>query len=351
MNKKILLVEDEFELQENIAEILEIAEYEVIVASNGLEALKILEVELVDLIVSDVAMPRMDGYEFLKVFRSKEYWLETPFIFLTAKMEYSDQRIGMEGGAEDYLIKPVRAKELLASINTALQKKEQRTRLKAEELKSVFNEQRNVFFHEMATPLTGVIMALELLKESGQSLPKEDFDLFTTKALEASKRLDGTLKKLRRYQNLHVIKPSLQEHASINQVLKNYLRTHTFSKNIEIVAKEDFSFVFTSSHFSDVLTYLLDNAEKFSPENSVISIVIEKNELIFRNQQHVFTNIGSLSPQPFLQFDRIKMEQQGLGLGMYLASQLALINHSIIDFRISKDLNFEACLKVSFLKG
>lgn len=161
MNKKILLVEDEIELRENIKDILELSSFVVTPASNGVEALQLLGKESFDLVISDIMMPKIDGIDLLKRFREKEYWLETPFIFLTAKMDLTDQRKGMESGAEDYLIKPVKAKDLLAAIEIALSKRDARNQQRSEELKHIFGKQRKVFFHEMNTPLTSVVAALE----------------------------------------------------------------------------------------------------------------------------------------------------------------------------------------------
>ncbi|MGY6521490.1 MAG: hybrid sensor histidine kinase/response regulator [Mongoliitalea sp.] len=346
MKKKILLVEDQAELRENIQEILEISGFYTAVANNGVEALQLLEKATFDLVISDIMMPEMDGFMLLQNFREKEYWLETPFIFLTAKMEYSNQRMGMEAGAEDYLIKPVKAKELISAVNTALKKKEKRAQAKALELKNIFGQQRGVFFHEMVTPLTGVIAALELLKEFGQTLPPEDFNLFVGNALNASRRLDTSLKKLRRFQNIDLLQVNLQNHPSIEESLKDFIKTQVLERELKITIHHDFSFMFTSTHLHELLAYLLNNAQKFSPVDSLITLEIFEKTLIIRNEQQVIQNLGAVVPKPFQQFAREKEEQQGLGLGMFLAERLAFLNKASLKFEVKENLIFEA--KLSF---
>jgi two-component system sensor histidine kinase/response regulator len=130
MKIKLLLVEDEKELQENLKDILEIHDFEVIVADNGLIALQQLEShDNFDLVVSDILMPKMDGFELLSKVRNELKMINLPFIFLTAKAEKEDLRKGMEFGAEDYLTKPVAAKDLINAINTAINKKKKTGRM------------------------------------------------------------------------------------------------------------------------------------------------------------------------------------------------------------------------------
>jgi DNA-binding response OmpR family regulator len=122
--EKILIVEDELDVRENLIEILEIAQYEVLSASDGLEGLKLTKSFQPDLILCDIMMPKMDGYEMLAALREDQETETTPVIFLTAKTEYSDQRQGMELGADDYLTKPFEIDKLFLAIRSRLNKRE-----------------------------------------------------------------------------------------------------------------------------------------------------------------------------------------------------------------------------------
>jgi CRP-like cAMP-binding protein/CheY-like chemotaxis protein len=120
--KKILLIEDNEDVRENTAEILELSNYKVIVAENGkIGVEKALEF-LPDLIICDIMMPVLDGYGVLHAVLKNETIKNTPFIFLTAKTERSDFRKGMELGADDYITKPFSGTELLNAVDSRLKK-------------------------------------------------------------------------------------------------------------------------------------------------------------------------------------------------------------------------------------
>ncbi len=123
-NKKILLVEDNEDMRENTAEILQLAQYKVITAANGKEGIEMAESENPDLIICDIMMPVLDGYGVLHMLSKNESTSSIPFIFLTAKAERSDLRKGMEMGADDYLTKPFDDIELLNAVESRLKKAE-----------------------------------------------------------------------------------------------------------------------------------------------------------------------------------------------------------------------------------
>lgn len=122
--KKILVIEDDQIMRENTAEILELANYEVITAPNGKVGAQLAREIHPDLIVCDIMMPELDGYGVLHVLSKDTKTASIPFIFLTAKAEKSEIRKGMELGADDYLTKPFEDSELLNAIEVRLRKNE-----------------------------------------------------------------------------------------------------------------------------------------------------------------------------------------------------------------------------------
>jgi len=122
--KKILVIEDNPEVRENITEILELSNYEVVSAENGKKGVELALQQTLDLIVCDIMMPELDGYGVLHLLNKHVETYGIPFIFLTAKSEKSDWRRGMEMGADDYLTKPFDSIELLNAIETRLKKAE-----------------------------------------------------------------------------------------------------------------------------------------------------------------------------------------------------------------------------------
>ncbi|MBE9040163.1 response regulator, partial [Oscillatoriales cyanobacterium LEGE 11467] len=120
---KILIVEDNDSIRDSILEILEAEGYEAIGTQEGKLGYELAIAEVPDLILCDVTMPQLDGYEVLALIRQNPIATTIPFIFLTAKSAKGDFRLAMELGADDYLTKPFTRAELLGAIDAQLQKK------------------------------------------------------------------------------------------------------------------------------------------------------------------------------------------------------------------------------------
>ena len=123
MNKKILIIEDNDDIRENVIEILELAGYTVAWAGDGKTGVELALNDVPDIILCDIMMPEMDGYGVLYLLSKRPETVAVPFIFLTAKAEHFDRRKGMELGADDYLTKPFDDMELLNAIDSRLKKK------------------------------------------------------------------------------------------------------------------------------------------------------------------------------------------------------------------------------------
>jgi len=123
-SKTILVIDDNNDLRENTAEILELAGYKTITAENGKQGVDAAVKEKPSLIVCDIMMPELDGYGVLHLLRKNPDTQQIPFIFLTAKTERGDFRKGMEMGADDYVTKPFDDIELLNAIEVRLKKAE-----------------------------------------------------------------------------------------------------------------------------------------------------------------------------------------------------------------------------------
>ncbi len=117
--KTILVVDDKANIRNLVREYLEAEMFRVVTATNGREALYSARQEKPDLILLDIMMPEMSGYEFLKAYRKER---ETPIILLTAKLDETDKVLGLELGADDYVTKPFGMKELVARINAVLRR-------------------------------------------------------------------------------------------------------------------------------------------------------------------------------------------------------------------------------------
>ncbi|MFB9056103.1 response regulator [Mariniflexile ostreae] len=161
--KTILLIEDDTVLRENTVELLELARYKLISASNGRIGVEMAQKHIPDLIICDIMMPELDGYEVLHALSTSQTTQHIPFIFLSAKTERTDVRKGMNLGADDYITKPFSEEDLVNAIESRLAKVAILEDLKKEQplpiiekneprLKTI-NDLKN-FFDDNGTPLS-----------------------------------------------------------------------------------------------------------------------------------------------------------------------------------------------------
>lgn len=179
--KKILVIEDEKPVLSNIVEILTSGGFLPLCAENGITGIELAKENLPDLIVCDIMMPHLDGYQVLAELRSNIPTSTIPFIFLTAKAETNDLRQGMNLGADDYLTKPFRRQELLEAVSSRLAKHEtlmlkytaerQRAQIaeqKMQELQHLSDTQEELLkrlISDLSDPLSKINMAIRLIKE------------------------------------------------------------------------------------------------------------------------------------------------------------------------------------------
>lgn len=136
---KILIVEDDSELQELFAIVLQNEGYEVSVAKDGLEAFDVLEMEHIDLVITDVMMPRMQGFELVQELRDSHYTM--PVLIITAKDRMLDKKKGFQVGADDYMIKPIDVNEMVWRVEALLRRSQISTSHKIEVGNTEFNQE------------------------------------------------------------------------------------------------------------------------------------------------------------------------------------------------------------------
>ena len=154
----------------NIALLIEMTlardhKYTTVVASDGQEALNKVEESLPDLILLDVMMPGMDGFEVIKQLKLNERSKYIPVIFLTAKSEIEDKLKGIDLGASDYITKPFNPEELLARVDSQMRIRELEEELATKKELEALLKLSVTFQHEVNNPLTGIIGNLELFED------------------------------------------------------------------------------------------------------------------------------------------------------------------------------------------
>jgi DNA-binding response OmpR family regulator len=117
----ILVVDDQPQLLESIQMTLELAGYGVYTASTGIEALTVLQSQLIDLIITDIEMPQLDGYQLCRRVRADDQWSVVPLLVLSAHGDEEDMRYAKALGANDYLLKPIEPEDLLAAVHDWLE--------------------------------------------------------------------------------------------------------------------------------------------------------------------------------------------------------------------------------------
>ncbi len=246
-------------------------DYELKIANRGAKALRICEEgERIDLILLDVMMPEMDGYEVCRSLRSKPATQETPVIFLTSKTEQDDIVKGFEAGANDYVPKPFRPQELRARVRTHLMLRSQQREieLKNRELKELLH----LVCHDVANQFSVLSMTMELL----QLHPEAELGNFMPRMAAAVRNgvgLTRLVRDLRRVEDKGVhleavaVRPVLEECLLLAE---DRLKAKGLSVQLDLpsVCVSGEPCTLTNSVFGNILS----NAIKFSPHGARISI-------------------------------------------------------------------------------
>ena len=196
--KRILVIEDEAQVRENIQQILEFSDFEALSAAEGSSGLKLAKAHTPDLIICDIMMPGMDGYGVLKALRLDPTTETIPVIFLTAKADRVDLRQGMELGADDYLTKPFENSELLRAIESRLARQsvlqqqtidisQQAQKLKQDlltqqqateehqKLADIRGEMLGKVIHDLREPLSNINMIIHMLKNADSDQERDRY--------------------------------------------------------------------------------------------------------------------------------------------------------------------------------
>jgi two-component system, sensor histidine kinase and response regulator len=340
---RILVIEDEQNIRENIQELLEAKGYMVRVASNGKQGV----LEAIDfrpnLIVCDVMMPKMDGYKVLEYVRKTSIVQNTPFIFLTARVDKSDVRQGMDLGADDYLTKPFTYKELLKAIETRLKRQQkvigEYAKVKHELDTTVFA----TYYHEFNTPLHGILGGLNLLLNARDSFSETQIQELLGSILKSGLRLNHSLANLMLYEEIkraevytELLTMFTNGYSKATWVQK--VRTELFSMAKEIYNRtadviinlDPVELKINQEYLQRLVLELVDNALKFSKAGQKVQVIGKQQnggytiEVIDNGRGFKLDSLNDIAP--FKQYNRKKFEQQGLGIGLYLVKRLAEFN-------------------------
>lgn len=341
--KKILVVENESGVRDNIRIMLESSGYSVILSADGLQALKELEQSIPDMILADIMMPNLDGIELYKIVKEKYTHLDIPFIFLTAKNDIKSIREGMSLGAEDYIIKPFDMEDLLKSVETRLAKKEKLD----EPNKLLRNDIMKYFPHELRTPLVPILNLSEYLLTEIDSLGKNGIKEIISQINYAGHRLLNRVEKFLLFTELETLEKESGVFSVTTEIDEDFIPGIIYKSQIlrTFLPLVDFS-VFPAElkihehYLSILLKELIENAAKFSDRKKKIKIGSIKDG---RRYCLEITNYGTgmskeeiASIHTFRQFNREKINQEGNGLGLAIVQKIIELFRGEIFFESEK---------------
>ena len=285
--KKILIVDDTPANIDVLSQILEQEGYNISVATSGKSALDLVPLSSPDLILLDVMMPGIDGFETCRQLKAREEFRDIPVIFITAKSETEDIIQGFALGGVDYITKPFRHEEVCVRVRNHLQLRELIQRLESKNRQLLeLNELRNRFLgmaaHDLRGPLASIKGFSKFLLEDGAALPERTRAEFSGNIHLASQNMLNLVSDLLDISIIESGRLELRlQTASLKSLVEERVRLHRYSadkKNISIhpdlVELPDFPF--DPNRMGQVLDNLISNAIKFSPTGKNIFLGLKQ---------------------------------------------------------------------------
>lgn len=336
---QILIVDDTPKNIQVLGQILSEQGYKIIVATNGLQALKAVEKKTPDLILLDINMPELDGYETCQRLKADERLEEIPVIFLTARTETEDIVKAFSVGGVDYITKPFNSSELLARVKLQLVLKEKKDEL--QEISENNKQLVRILLHDLRNPI-GAIQSINQMAESDPAI-YTDMRHLIVKATDNCMSILDSVRKMYSIEDEKYspelkdvnLKPFIQ---SALLIFQHQLEKKNISVHLEI--PEDITIcVDPSSFVHSVFNNLMTNAIKFSCTNSTIEIGAIKNndKVIFTVRDHgigmpntILDNIFNISKPT----NRLGTQgETGTGYGMPLVKKFVEMFNGKIEIK------------------
>ena len=363
---KILVIEDEIGIRDNVVDILELEGFETLAAQDGQLGIELAMKQLPDLILCDIMMPDIDGYQVLMEVRDNLATAMIPFVFLTAKADRPSVRYGMELGADDYLTKPFTASGLVAAITTRLEKQQVMTQRYTQMLEDLRgNNIFNILPHELRTPLVAILGYAELLMWDTDTLSPQRISEMAERIFTSGKRLHHLVENFLVYAQIQIIRAdpdrltALRDHyvnrpdKLITQIAFDKAQQANREADLQIIVTEEHTLQISLESLKKIIEELVDNAFKFSDPGTPVQITAEVVEQMY---QWTITNNGrGMTSEQIanigagMQFERLLYEQQGAGLGLVIAQQLVELHSGTLE--IESELDTETVVHVRLPLG
>jgi signal transduction histidine kinase len=341
MAKRILCIEDEPQMRLVVQMALESVGYEIEEAEDGKQGLDRAMETTPDLILCDINMPGMDGFETLEELRKHKSTSHIPFIFMTGESPRKYLRKGMNLGANDFIMKPIDMEDLIKAVQVRLQEVD---RNKEETHKAVADLSESItraLPHELRTPMTGILGLAELLKLQADEMTPSDVKDLAELLFTSAVRMNRILEKFWIHtQCLLLPNDNAKLSASrqtgtknidllIRRVAEELALSHKRSADLTLNLAP-LSVAISERYFEQVVCQIIENAFKFSTDGTSVSIsTAVKNTLgliLVKDHGRGMSEDQVQKIHAFMQFDRERHEQQGLGLGLMIAKRLLKIH-------------------------
>ncbi len=315
--RKVLIVDDNYRNIELAVSLLQGEDYEIAIAGSGVEVLSILEEFIPDLILLDVMMPEMDGYEVCRRLKSNENYKDIPVVFLTAKSELEDILQGFRVGGVDYIKKPFNQDELLMRVKTHVDLKKTMELVKLQNIEK--SALLSITAHDLKNPLQAIWGLVDIIETKYKQLSESDMlEILSNIKISTKTAISITkdLLDLHRYEsgkfNLKLIDFDYES------LLKRIIEVNSNiaqSKNIKLCYMRDTEAITIikadKSKFERIIDNLISNAIKFSEKNSsiVVKVCNSNNKTIIsikdegpgfteKDKELIFTKFAKLSAKP-----------------------------------------------------
>jgi two-component system sensor histidine kinase/response regulator len=328
---KILIVDDTPQNLDVARGLLESSGYETIIATSGEKAIQRAKQQLPDLILLDIQMPGMDGFETCEELKSSTITNQIPIMFLTALSDTDSVLKGFEVGAVDYITKPFKAQELLARVNTHI--KNVRMSQQLEAISKSKDKFISIIAHDLKNPFNAILGMLEMLLEDYEEF--SDYEIIkylhdlASSSKKAYKLLENLLQWSRSQFGVLEVYPEKFSMSSIVSDVVDVAEAQASNKNIHITKLViDGLFGFADPEMiNTVLRNLITNAIKYSFENTNIEVAaIEKNGFIEVRIKDQGVGISEESREKLFKIDEVVStpgtnHESGSGLGLLLCKE------------------------------
>ncbi len=338
---KILVIEDELSLLDDLLEMLKFASFDVAGAGDGHQGVALVHEWRPDLVLCDIMMPGIDGFEVLRRIRSASNTAHIPFIVLTARTDYTVQRQAMEMGADDFLIKPFSTNELLSAIASRLKRHQQVSSSSEQRLEDIKQKLARMVAHELRTPLISIKTVSDVISRQMHQLDPEEITELLQTITVGSDRLSHRVEQMVYLTQIQagvltaetiakngVPSPLWEILLAANNLARRFAFNPPPNVTVDMQDRDPgLMLLCNPPAIKHAFAELIANAITFSPPNKTVYLVqwqAEGSIIVSITDQGggIPESQVAAAMRAFEQINRESQEQQGIGIGLTVASHI-----------------------------